>query len=248
MRARFWYLPLCVTALAWARPARHSIVIRHDRPDSLYLALGARFPAVAQIGRAGDGTLIADRWVLTAGHVAAGIDVDRAQVRIGGKSYDIKRAIVHPRWQELGPHDIGLLELTQPVTGVDPLPLYEGTDEQGQVAVIVGHGDTRSGKGGPWKQDGLARGAMSRIVGTDEDHLVFRFDAPPKGDSLSGAPGRGDSGGPALILRGNQALIAGVSSAGFDGSNGPGTYGAVDHFTRVSGYLSWIRAAMSGSR
>ena len=37
---------------------------------------------------------------------------------------------------------------------------------------------------------------------------------------------------------------AGVSSAGFDGKDGPGTYGAVDRFTRVSEHLEWIRRVM----
>ncbi len=40
--------------------------------------------------------------------------------------------------------------------------------------------------------------------------------------------------------------IAGVSSAGFDGVAGPGTYGAADHFTRVSSYLGWIEGVMVG--
>lgn len=221
------------------------MVIRDDRPDSLYLALGAQFPAVAQVGRAGDGTLIADRWVLTAGHVAAGIDLTRAKVIIGGIAHDIRRAIVHPQWRELGPHDIGLLELADAVSGVTPLPLYEGRDEVGQPATLVGHGDTRTGRGGSWVSDGRARAAVSRVLGVDQGRLIFRFDAPPKGEDLGGAPGRGDSGGPALLRRGSTVYVAGVSSAGYDGANGPGTYGAVDHFTRVSDYLAWIRETMA---
>jgi hypothetical protein len=231
----------CVAGYASA--ANPGIVIRHDRPDSLYLALGARFPAVAKVGHAGDGVLIADRWILTAGHIAASVDRAHARVLVGVDSFAIARAIVHPKWQELGPHDIGLLELDRPVTGVKPLPLYPGTDEKGQLATLVGHGDTRTGRGGAWKMDGLARGAVSRVVGTDEDHLIFRFETPPKGESLSGAPGRGDSGGPALLERNGQVYVAGISSAGFDGAHGPGTYGAVDHFTRVSQYVDWIRKA-----
>ena len=225
-------------------PAAEPIVIRHDRPDSLYLALGSRYPAVAQIGPAGDGTLIAGRWILTAGHVAAGVDPQRASVRIAGRAYTIRRTIVHPQWVELGPHDIGLVELTEAVTGVAPLPLYEARDEVGQLAILVGHGDTRTGLGGPWVSDGRARGAMSKVTGIDDGRLVFRFDAPPAGPDLGGAPGRGDSGGPALLLRGAGAYVAGISSAGFDGDNGPGTYGAVDHFTRVSDYIAWIHDAI----
>ncbi len=51
-------------------PAR-VIVIRDDRPDDRYRRLGERFPAVAKVGRAGDGTLIDPEWVLTAAHVTA---------------------------------------------------------------------------------------------------------------------------------------------------------------------------------
>jgi len=224
----------------WPGPPAAPIVIRADRPDSLYLALGSQFHAVAQVGHAGDGTLIADRWILTAGHVAAGLNLQRARVNLGGRSYTILRAVVHPRWKELGPHDIGLLELSEPVTGVAPLALFAGSDEKGQLATLVGHGDTRTGKGGPWITDGRARGCISRVVSVQDGVLVFRFDAPPAGPDLAGAPGRGDSGGPAMLRVGSSVYVAGVSSAGFDGLNGPGTYGAVDHFTRVSTYRTWI--------
>ena len=88
---------------------------------------------------------------------------------------------------------------------------------------------------------------MSRVVGIDDGRLVFRFDPPPQGEELAGAPGRGDSGGPALLRQGGTVYVAGVSSAGYDGANGPGTYGAVDHSTRVSDYLDWIRTSIVSS-
>ena len=217
-----------------------TIVIRSDRTDEQYLALGARFPAVAKIGRAGDGTLITPDWVLTAGHVAAGMDTSRARVYLGDVAYRIRRVVVHPEWRELGPHDIALIQLDRPVSGIATIPLYAGHDEVGMIATIVGHGDTRTGLGGAWKQDGLARGATSKVESVDGGDLVFRFHAPPAGTDLEGAPGRGDSGGPALIQVNGAWFIAGVSSAGYDGTYGPGTYGAVDHFTRVSDYVAWI--------
>jgi hypothetical protein len=237
-------LSLLTTTLAALHPGGERIVRRHDRPDSLYLALGARYAAVGTVGRRGDGTLIAPTWVLTAAHVAADLDTGRVRVRFGERVYSVRRAVVHPDWRELGPHDIGLLELTEPVTGIEPLALYGGRDEVGQTAVLVGHGDTRTGLGGAWQQDGRVRGATSVVDGIDDGRLVFRFDEPPAGTALEGAPGRGDSGGPALLSVAGRPQVAGVSSAGFDGRNGPGTYGAVDHFTRVSEHLSWIRAAM----
>ncbi|HUQ46806.1 MAG TPA: trypsin-like serine protease [Gemmatimonadaceae bacterium] len=67
---------------------------------------------------------------------------------------------------------------------------------------------------------------------------------PPSGTDLEGAPGRGDSGGPALITIAGKAYVAGVSSAGYDGVDGPGSYGAVDVFTRVSTHAAWIDSVM----
>jgi hypothetical protein len=217
------------------------IVIRDDRPDARYRALGEKFPAVGRIGRRGDGTLIAPRWVLTAGHVASGAERPDIQVHLGGRAHAIARAVVHPEWREMGPHDIGLIELKEPVSGVAPVALYERSDEAGQTAILVGHGDTRTGRGGDWIRDGLVRGATSLVESAEGGRLTFRFRPPPAAGDLEGAPGRGDSGGPALLERDGTVFVAGVSSAGYDGEHGPGTYGAVDHFTRVSAYIKWIR-------
>ena len=236
-------LGVVLIAVLDGSPIGARIVTRHDRADSLYLAAGARFSAVARVGRAGDGTLIAPRWVLTAGHVAAGVG-PQAQVLLGGRTYGIARKVVHPDWRELGPHDVGLIELVEDVIDVEPLPLYEGDDEKGRVAMLVGHGDTRTGRGGEWVRDGMRRAATNRVDAAGEGRLVFTFDEPPGGTDLEGAPGRGDSGGPALLEIEGRWHVAGVSSAGFDGRHGPGTYGAVDHFTRVSSYVEWIRAQM----
>jgi hypothetical protein len=220
-----------------------AIVIRHDRADTSYVRLGKRFPAVVKIGRAGDGTLISRDWVLTAAHVAAGVNPDRT-IQVGNETYRMKRRVWHPGWRELGPHDIGLIQLDRPVTGVTPLPLYRGKKEVGLIAVLVGHGDTRTGRGGAWAMDGVRRAAMSQVDSIGPGRLIFSFDAPPKGQRLEGAPGRGDSGGPALLEIAGKYYVAGVSSAGYDGMAGPGTYGAVDHFTRVSDYIGWIEQTL----
>lgn len=79
-----------------AGPAARHIVIRHDRADSLYRSLGERFPMVGRIGRRGDGTLIAPRWVLTAAHVALGADRAGVTVRFGGRAYHIAQVVIHP--------------------------------------------------------------------------------------------------------------------------------------------------------
>src|SRR5690349_6606076 len=93
------------------------IIRRADRPDARYLAAGSKYSAVIALGRVGDATLIAPQWLLTAGHVAITFR-NRASVEIAGRAYRIGRVAVHEAWRELGPHDVGLIRLTEPVAGV----------------------------------------------------------------------------------------------------------------------------------
>ena len=231
------------TALALVSTA---IVRRADRDDAQYLAAGARYPAVVALGRVGDATLIAPRWLLTAGHVADGIRRGRpsTDITIAGEKYRIDAVIVHPAWRELGPHDIGLIRLDRAVGNLTPVALHRGRAERGVLAMLVGHGGNGRGDSPERAEDGRARAATSRIDSTSTAWLYFSFDAPPGGSDLEGAPGPGDSGGPAIIVSNGIPAVAGISSAGFDGRSGPGSYGAVDVFTRVSTYAAWIDSVM----
>ena len=242
---------LCLAAIGSIAlvPLDPSIVRRHDRADSLYVALGAAYPAVGRIGRMGDGTLIGDRWVLTAAHVAAGAlqrGAGALSVTLGGRERRVSEVFVHPAWREMGPHDIALLRLREPVRGVAPVGLNRAGTERGTVAVLVGHGGTGNGDGQKRAEDGKRRAATSRVDSASSDWLFFSFDAPERATRLEGAPGPGDSGGPALVGEGRGARVAGVSSAGHDGRTGPGSYGAVDVFTRVSTHAQWLDSVVAG--
>ena len=244
-------LPSAIVATVVSMTAVRSpaIIIRHDRTDAQYLALGARYPGVVKVGRRmGDGTLIDPRWVLTAAHVANGVmrRTSAPAIYIGDREVKISRAFVHTRWVDMGPHDIGLLELVEPVTDVTPIVPCRAAGELGRIATLVGHGATGRGDQRARTDDGLKRGATNRIDTANNEHLIFRFDAPPRGTELEGIPGSGDSGGPAILERAGRACIAGVSSAGEPGVNGPGTYGALDYFTRVSRYTAWLDSARAG--
>jgi hypothetical protein len=228
-------------ALATVPP---TIIRRGDRDDAKYLAAGARYSAVITLGRAGDATLIAPHWLLTAGHVAAAVR-NRASVTIGGRDYAIARVVVHPEWRELGPHDVGLVQLARAVDGITPIALNRSATERGAVATLVGHGGTGAGNSRTRTEDGRARAATSRVDSVSAAWLYFSFDAPPGGTELEGAPGPGDSGGPAIVTVNGSNFVAGVSSAGFDGRDGPGSYGAVDVFTRVSTHAAWIDSVMA---
>ncbi len=221
-----------------------AVVIRHDRDDAKYLALGAKYPQVGVIGRAGDATLIAPQWALTAAHVARGARA--GAVTFAGVEYPIAERILHPQWRDGGPHDVGLLRLAQPVTGITPMALYEKSDEAGKVAILVGHGGTGTGEIGPRGEDGKKRACTNRVESADENWITFRFDEPPSATDLEGIPGPGDSGGPSILEVNGVPYVAGVSVWGQPGKNGRGTYGAMDGSTRVSTHLKWLRSAMAG--
>ncbi|MDC8002488.1 trypsin-like serine protease [Aureisphaera galaxeae] len=230
------------------------IVIRHDKSDSEYIELGKQFPQVCKVGeRGGDGTLIAPQWILTAGHVAEGMfRREGANLKVyfthDGQAYEVDKVFVHPDFAPMQGNDIGLLLLKESVVDIEPASLYKSQDEQGKPIIIVGHGDFKTGEGGDWKVDGIKRAATNVIDETQTHRIVFDFDAPPLGTHLEGTAGRGDSGGPAFIEIDNKPLIAGISSAGMPGKNGPGTYGAVEHYTRVSAYIDWIEKVMGGPK
>ncbi len=118
--------------------------------------------------------------------------------------------------------------------------------QMNQIAVMIGHGRTGTGDNRERRDDDKKRGATNRIEGVNNRHIVFRFDAPPEGTDLEGIPAAGDSGGPALLSVNGVDLVTGVSSAGEPGPGGPGTYGALDYFTRVSTHTEWIRGALAG--
>ncbi|UCE94760.1 MAG: trypsin-like serine protease [Flavobacteriaceae bacterium] len=227
------------------------IVRRHDRADADYINLGKSFKAVVKVGlRGGDGTLIAPNWVITAAHVAKGIhqrDGKNFQVYFGNDpiGFRVKQVFIHPNFQPMKTADIALLWLEKEVPNIDPILPYVEQDESGKQIIIVGHGDTKTGKDSDWISDGLKRGATNIIDEVTSDKIIFDFDQPQNGTALEGTAGRGDSGGPAIILVNDIPMIAGISSAGMPGKNGPGTYGAIEHYTRISSYVEWIEGVIN---
>jgi hypothetical protein len=222
--------------LALSVPVSDPIIRRSDRPDSAYTNLGAQSRTLVSAGRDGDGTLIGPRWVLTAARVARAIsnrEPVMRSVQIAGAAYTVEQAFINPEWIETGLHDVGLLYLSRPVVGVIPALLYRDTAETGLIATLLGHGQSGNGANPRRVDDGIARGATSRVDSADSEWLYFSFDSPPSGTELEGAPGPGDTGGPAMVTINKIAFVAGVGSTERDGDSGPGSYGAIDIFTRV---------------
>lgn len=255
--ARYLITPAQFPAVFAVDSFREEIQIAYDEIDELLK------PSLFQMAQPepkfrtrydGMGMLIAPRWVLSAAHVATELSLDKP-IEIVGQSYGVESIFLHPQFrnygenQEMAENDIALIQLKQPVENVDPLPLYTQKDELGKTVTFVGRGDFGNGLVGPNSVDGKLRIATNRIEQTDDQWLIFKFDAPPDCTDLEGISGPGDSGGPALITTDEGWAIAGISSGNDDPENnlGEGRYGTWEYYTRVSFQLDWVEAIITNA-
>jgi hypothetical protein len=105
----------------------------------------------------GSGTLIEDRWVLTAGHNidgsdGAGAGINNLRFQLGTTIHAIDQWIAHPNWFAAGGEnnlfsgwDIGLVKLSDAVTDITSANLFAGSNELGMTATLVGFGQTGTG-------------------------------------------------------------------------------------------------------
>ena len=225
-----------------------AIIVRHDVDDTEFLQPDGAYPAVFDVfdvfeKRGGVGTLIAPSWAITAGHVGQDIKPGH-EMTIAGQTYSVKQVVLHPKWATSN-REMALFQLDRPVQNVEPIPLYDTSDEQGKIVTFVGRGDSGTGLTKPVTADHKLRTATNRVERVEVDMLVFRFDAPEDENTtpLEGVSGPGDSGGPALIESSGVTKIAGlsVSSSG----RPPGTYGNLEFYSRVSIDADWIQETMA---
>jgi hypothetical protein len=185
--------------------------------------------------------------------------------------YEIDSVQVPVSWPQQEA-DIAIVTLSQSAPpGVPRYPLYNGTDEVGRPAVLVGYGAAGHGSTGivddfdaaPTKRAGLNRIEAVRDDEPGVAFLVADFDSGLEANNALAifgyesdlgfatdevAVGRGDSGGP-LFLGG---AIAGVNSysgrlpvadVNFDNDS---SWGEASFFTRVSYHRDFILTATGG--
>ena len=231
-------------------PSEMAIIIRHDRDDALYLALGAKYPVSGFFQERVGCTLIAPRWALTAAHTIeenpAFIDY---YVMFGGKRYEAEKIIIHPQRVKGtvdSSADLALIKLRTPVSGIAPALLYDRMDEADKDVILAGYGMTGNGLTGQTGERGRLRAATNKIEGPLENSLLLVFDPPPFATELEGVGGGGDSGSPALYEENGKLYIMGVSSFN-SGSVRQGTasrYGSFSGYARISTRRNWIVETM----
>lgn len=208
------------------------------------------------------GTLIADRWVLTAAHCFDDLPREGAplEVVIGRLSrlstsnvVDVKRFIVHPNYNKFTvENDIALVELALKKPDVPVTLLSEGNFSGiglGETFRILGWGYTN-----PEAVGGLPIGLMSvdiqhlsleacRIGYQDIDYLYF-FDSQICAGVLGGGKDAclGDSGGPLVYFHNGQWVQVGIVSWGI-GCAEQTHYGV---YTKVSSFQNWIEEVTQG--
>lgn len=234
-----------------------AIVMRHDVQPEKYIAFARQFSAIATFwgqfqGKAsveGTGTLIAQRWILTAAHVAHRV-APGAQVQIGQKFYRVKRSVSHPDWRDQQfANDIALVELAESVAIKNMPQLYSQGDEQGKVLTFIGRGDSGNGVTGITSADATMRAATNQVIQAEDQWLRFSFDQGASALPLEGISGPGDSGGPALLKQGDNWYLLGVSA--WQNAEPTqwqeGRYGVIENYSRVSHHIGWIRQVMAGT-
>ena len=271
-------LLLGLTALLVFRVENATAILRRpDREDANYLALAERFPAVCLVCAdgvaAGSGTLIASRWVLTAGHVVDPWNLTSAgqwvkskanhqwSVLFGKHENRVKRVIEYPGYScKEGGTDLALLELDTPVDSVVPISIFVDENEMGKTITLVGFGVTGTFETGP-PQGAEAvkfsaiparmrakRAGTNVIISVSHEDLETRIDPLESATDLEASIAGGDSGGPALVQVGGQMYVAGVISSGphRPPSEDPaGVYGDRVGFVRVSSFARWVEDTTS---
>nr|WP_242533351.1 trypsin-like serine protease [Niveibacterium umoris] len=186
------------------------------------------------------GVVVGERWVLTAGHVAAGRRLSPGDVRVrvpcGPLTGGVLEVVPHPGFagyksDRINFDDLTLLRLREPLPAKVPrYPLFDRPPARGIVLTLVGYG----GGGNP--RDGVTVGARADTKRVGENVLddwvtrpgqgpvayVWDFDGPDPATSLLGGPSLGnrreatvaggDSGSGAFVRDGDQWALVGINT------------------------------------
>ncbi|MBN1609782.1 MAG: serine protease [Polyangiaceae bacterium] len=197
------------------------------------------------------GSLIGDRWVLTAAHcqVLTGelvITGRRDLSTSAGRVIPVKDVLNHADYDpDTNDNDVALVELDDSA-GLPGVALHEAANELVGDSVVVGWGYLKEGGPASSKLQEVLVPLVTNSVcqaGYQPDHVTITSNMLCAGLAQGGKDScQGDSGGPLLIKgAGGQWEQAGIVSFGI-GCARPNRYGV---YTRVKNYVPWIRACMA---
>lgn len=204
------------------------------------------------------GTLVAPRVVLTAAHCAEGVSPGDFEIGFGADlrtavRLGVERVEVHPDYDRGGDqrpprNDLALLGLAEaPPAGVAPIPILPAhmgvrAEDLGSTLEFVGFGADRLGV------TGVKLAIKNQLdwvcVEPEGCPIVLGAQAAPNTlcyDESPGGPCSGDSGGPALFMRGNLEFVAGATSYGDQGCRFFGCS------TKVDAFHGWVADFLRGS-
>lgn len=209
------------------------------------------------------GSLIANRWVLTAAHCVediSGTNIKQLSVRAAftdlskntGKSAKIKSVHIHKNYTQSNGNaaDLALLELSSGINGIQYLKLasqqiMSNAGQPGDMASVSGWGTLTDGGNSPNKLQKVNVPIVSNQVCNEPN--AYNGQITPTELCAGYAQGKkdscqGDSGGPLVVKDNGDYYQAGIVSWG-DGCAQPNKYGV---YTRVSAFNEWIQNTMDG--
>ncbi len=206
------------------------------------------------------GTIIADKWVLTAAHCL--FDEENIQIPDSvisflagaefpfnfspdGEKYEVDLSVIHEDYDpESFGNDMALLrtnkviehEIARPLNLITEEEVNAGLTDPGSEAIITGWGLTSVDPAEfPSRLQKLNLPIVSNEIGRAvwgplPDNVLIAGYINGEGDACGG-----DSGGPLIVQSGNEYKLAGITSWGSSNCNSVGGY------LKVSAFLEWLR-------